>query len=163
MYMIMGFFGAVRIIMTVAIAVLAYVLSSFALYNIAKNNGIKHSWTAFVPFLQYYIIGSLCEEYELFGVTLKPLGVLMPLLAMTEVLISVMGSFWTFIPVLILSAVFALIMHKFFYLFDPRKALMLAFLTIFGQLITAVVLFYIKDLRLQMSAGAYAYPFGDKR
>lgn len=155
-------FGVVRLIVLTVTAIVAYVLSSIALYRIAKNNGVDHLWLAFVPILQYYVVGSLCEEYRLFGVNIKPLSALMPLLILLQVLLGASSSFFAFIPSLILSAVIALIMHKFFYLLDPGKAVILAILCIFGRLVTAIVLFYIMDLRVQMSPGAYVYPFEDK-
>lgn len=155
-------FGVFRFIIMTVMVIVAYVLSSIALYRIAKNNGVDHLWIAFVPILQYYVIGSLCEEYRLFGVNLKPLSAIMPLLLLLQVLLGASSSFFAFIPSLIISAVIALIMHKFFYLFDPGKAVVLAILCVFGSLVTAIVLFYIMDLRVQMSPGAYVYPFGDK-
>ena len=97
------------------------------------------------------------------GVTIKQLGIVMPLLLLVQVSLSAVSSFFAFVPGIIIGIVVALIMHKFFYLFDPTKAFILAIICLFGHLATALTLFYIKDMRIQMSSGAYPYPFGESR
>ena len=157
------FFGLVRFVVLSVLTLLAYVLSSVSLYKIGVNNNVKYPWLAFVPIAHYYIIGSICEEYRLMGVTIKQLGIVMPLLLLAQVSLSAVLSFLAFVPGIIIGIVVALIMHKFFYLFDPTKAFILAIICLFGHLATALTLFYIKDMLIQMSSGAYPYPFGESR
>lgn len=157
------FYGMVRFIVLLVLTLAAYVLSSVSLYKIGVNNNVKYPWLAFVPIAHYYIIGSICEEYRLMGVTIKQLGTVMPLLLLAQVLLSAASSFFAFVPGIIIGILIALIMHKFFYLFDPSKAFVLAIICLFGHTATSLALFYIKDMRIQMSSGAYPYPFGERR
>ena len=38
-----------------------FVLRAVACFNLARHEKIKHRFFAFVPFLQYYLIGSVCD------------------------------------------------------------------------------------------------------
>lgn len=157
------FLRMIRFIVLTVLTLTSYAISSVSLYKIGMNNGVKYPWLAFVPVAHYYIIGSICEEYRLLGVTIKQLGIVMPLLLLAQVSLSTVSSFFAFVPGIIIGIVIALIMHKFFYLFDPAKAFVLAIICLFGNFVTSLALFYIKDMRIQMSAGAYPYPFGEER
>ena len=57
------FFMGAHLIFRVVYTLLLYAASAVSLYQIAKNNSVPNPWIAFIPVLQYYIIGSLCEEY----------------------------------------------------------------------------------------------------
>lgn len=158
-----GFFGAIQIFFAVAMSIASYVLSAVALYSIGKNNGVRYPWLAFVPFAQYYVIGSICEEYRIFGVNIKPLWLILPLLLLLQSAAALIPSYILFLPGLVIGIFMALIMHKFFYMFEPSRAFVLALLCLFGRLTTGLALFIIRDMRLQMSQGAYPYPFGERR
>ncbi|MEE1012766.1 MAG: hypothetical protein U0L92_00400 [Clostridia bacterium] len=56
-----------------------------------------------------------------------------------------------------------LVLHEFFYLFQPQKALFYAVLSLLGRLPAAIILFVIKDYPMCMSAGAYPYPFSHRK
>lgn len=157
-----GFFGAIQIFFSVAMSISSYVLSAVALYSIGQNNGVRYPWLAFVPFAQYYVIGSICEEYRIFGVNIKPLWLILPLLLLLQSA-ALIPSYILFLPGLVIGIFMALIMHKFFYMFEPSRAFVLALLCLFGRLTTGLALFVIRDMRLQMSQGAYPYPFGERR
>lgn len=152
-------FSIIGLIFSLLTTLAAYGLSSYSLYTIAKRNNVKNPWLAFVPILHYYIIGSICEEYRVFGITIKGLGVVMPLVLLIQVMAAYVSSYVAFVPSLAAGLLIALIMHKFFYLFEPRYALALAIVCLFGRLATAIALLIVKDKPMQMSAGAYRYPF----
>lgn len=44
-----------------------YVLQSIGLYTVAKNNGFKNKWMAFIPFVNTYYIGVLSEKNKIHG------------------------------------------------------------------------------------------------
>ncbi len=152
-------FSIVSIIFSVIITLAAYGISSYSLYSIARRNGVKNPWIAFVPILHYYIIGSICEEYRIYGYTVKRLDIVMPIVLLIQVMAAYVPSYIAFVPSLLAGILIALVMHKFFYLFDPQHAFLFAIVCLFGRLATAIVLLLIKDLPMQMSAGAYRYPF----
>ncbi len=155
----MFFFSIIGIIFSAAVTLAAYGISSYSLYSIAKRNGVKNPWTAFVPILHYYIIGSICEEYRFYGHTVRRLDIVMPIVLLIQVMAAYVPSYIAFVPSLAAGIFIALVMHKFFYLFDPQHAFMFAVICLFGRLATAIVLLIIMNMPMQMSAGAYRYPF----
>ncbi len=44
--------------------IVSYVLTSLALYTIAKRRGINHPWLAWIPVANYWLIGSLSDQYQ---------------------------------------------------------------------------------------------------
>lgn len=136
-----------------------YVAIAYSLFCIAKNNNIRYPHLAFIPIAQYAIIGMLCEEYVILGVRLRPLSLVMIGLSLLQMVVGTL-----LLPLqLIVNFLMALILHKFFYLFQPRRALIYSVLSLLGSLPLAIILFMIKDMPMQMSAAAYPYPFAERR
>ena len=138
-----------------------YLGISISLYSIGKNTNIKNPWIAFIPVIQYSIIGILCEEYILWGFKIKHLKWVMPLIAFFQATLFFGSS--SFFPLSIaINLLAALILHKFFYMFNPSRAFIYALASVLGRLPLVIVLFMIKDKPMIMSAGAYPYPFANK-
>lgn len=47
-----------------AISMVSYVLNSLGLYTLADRRGIRHSWLAWVPIGNLWILGSLSDQYQ---------------------------------------------------------------------------------------------------
>ena len=47
-----------------AFSIATYVLSSLALYTLAKRRGINHPWLSWVPVANVWILGSLSDQYR---------------------------------------------------------------------------------------------------
>ena len=82
----MVFIKGLNMIFEVVYTVVVYIACAYSLYIIGRRNNVKNSWLAFVPVLQYYIIGSICEEYQLLGVRIKRLEWVMCALALLQIL-----------------------------------------------------------------------------
>ncbi len=142
-----------------AFCIALYVFTAISLFTIGKRASARHLWLAFVPVLQYFIIGELCEEYQLLGYRIKNLGLVTALLFFLELVI----EFSRFTPLLLVIAILkALILHKFYSLFTQRRTLLYTALSVLGTIPLTVILFLIKDSPMYMSAAAYRYPFPDK-
>lgn len=152
------FIWGVNIIFTLIYQVAIYAGCAYSLYVIAKRNGVKVPVLAFVPFLQFYVVGSICEEYEIKGYRIKQLGLVMVLLSVIQAAgsISAAGGIFS----LAAGIFMALVFHKFYYLFSPQNAFIFALLSMF-ELPRVIILFMIKDKPMLMSAAAYHYPFGN--
>lgn len=148
---------ALKIIYNIAL----YLGLSLSLYSIAKHTNIKNPWIAFIPFVQHGIIGLLCEEYVLWGFKIKNLHWIMPLISLLQAL-SFFGNATFFLLGVAINIFTALILHKFYYMFNPSRSFFYALVSAFGRLPMVVVLFMIKDRPVIMSAGAYPYPFANK-
>ena len=46
------------------LSIAVYVLTSLALYTLAGRRGIKHAWLSWVPIANFWIIGSLSDQYR---------------------------------------------------------------------------------------------------
>lgn len=47
-----------------AIGIASYVLTSLALYALAKRRGINHPWLSWIPLVNAWIVGSLSDQYR---------------------------------------------------------------------------------------------------
>lgn len=58
--------GLFLIIMVIAIlwSVAAYVLHALSLYTIAKRRGIHNAWLSWIPVANYWILGSISDQYQ---------------------------------------------------------------------------------------------------
>lgn len=155
----LGYLSIVHLIIAMLIRVAAYVITATSLYSIANRCGVNNAWMAFIPILQFYIIGSICEEYIFMGYRIKSL----PWVLCGLIFLGNLGGGFILGAVALAAKIFSLlILHKFFYLFKPSAAMIYTALCIFGVLPLAITLLLIKDTPMQMSAGAYPYPFANK-
>lgn len=69
-----------------------YSLEAVALYTIAKNNGYKNKWMAFVPFFNTYYIGALSKKNKTFGTQTKYFSLAMALLEFVCVGLGVLNA-----------------------------------------------------------------------
>lgn len=58
--------GIIGLVMAVAglVAVVLYIFQSVALYSMAKNRGIANPWLAWLPIGNYWIAGSIADQYQ---------------------------------------------------------------------------------------------------
>ncbi len=146
-------------IFTATTYIVLYVLSTISLYSIGKRASVKHLWIVFIPIVQYFIIGEICEEYQLLGFRIKRLGFVLVFLFVLELLLQLARSS---LLLLVVSALKALIFHKFYSLFSCKHILLYTVLSTLGNIPLTIILFLIKDAPMYMSAAAYRYPFPDK-
>ncbi len=58
---ILGFIAGFGIIIWI-VAILWYFLSAFGFYRLAKNAGVTPAWIAWIPFLQFFLLGKLDND-----------------------------------------------------------------------------------------------------
>ena len=54
-------------LITMALGIACYVLQSIGLHTLAKRRGIKRPWLAWIPFGDYWIIGSISDDVRLWN------------------------------------------------------------------------------------------------
>ncbi len=64
-----GIFLAIVIIMALA----SYVLMAAGLHIMGNNHDVEYAWVAWIPIGQFYVIGAILDEIELFGYEIKNL------------------------------------------------------------------------------------------
>lgn len=67
------FFSLIAIVF--AVYAIDFVLMGIGLYHIAKRDGIKHAYLAFIPFANIYFIGKIAGRAKVFGKSVKNIGV----------------------------------------------------------------------------------------
>lgn len=60
---VLGIFGVIFLAFAL-FAVVSYVLKSIGLYTIAKRRGIRNPWLAWLPVCDYWIVGSISDQYQ---------------------------------------------------------------------------------------------------
>ena len=63
MFMVMGMMGLIILVVGIALLV-GYILRSIGLHTMAKNRGIKNPWLAWLPVGNYWIAGSIADQYR---------------------------------------------------------------------------------------------------
>ena len=51
-------------LLSTALGIACYILSGIALYSIAKRRGVNHTWMAWVPIVNDYLLGSISDHYH---------------------------------------------------------------------------------------------------
>ena len=62
-FLVLGIAGVVALVAGL-IAVVGYVFQSVGLYSIAKNRGLANPWLAWLPIGNYWIAGSIADQYQ---------------------------------------------------------------------------------------------------
>ena len=57
-------FWLIYLLVICAYGIAAYVLRSIGTYTIAKRRGIRHPWMAWVPVVDYWLLGCISDQYQ---------------------------------------------------------------------------------------------------
>ncbi len=60
----MVLFYVIYMLIVGGFGIAVYVLRSLGVYTIAKRRGLKHAWFAWVPVLDYYLLGCISDQYR---------------------------------------------------------------------------------------------------
>ena len=63
-YLIIGFGLVIFYLIILGIAITSYVMQALALYGIAKKRDLKNAWLSWVPVANYWIIGSITDDFD---------------------------------------------------------------------------------------------------
>lgn len=114
--------GAATFFILLVIAVVFYVLKSFALQTLAANRGIENPWLGWIPIADLYIMGLLVKEMDVFGYHLDNLGLWCPVIFVGGgilVNIPVLGALIC-VALLVFAALFA---YKLFEIYTSQAVL----------------------------------------
>ena len=71
--------GGLVTVLALVIGILLYILFAVGLYGLAKTEETGNEWFAFIPILQFYIMGKILKEVKVFGYTVPMLELVLPL------------------------------------------------------------------------------------
>lgn len=95
-YVYKDFYWLYLVISGVCFAI-CYGLHAAALYKIAKNNGFKNKWMAFVPVLSTYYAGVLSRRNRVYNIDPKVLGIVTAVIEGLYLLVCIFGTTSEFI------------------------------------------------------------------
>lgn len=83
---------------TVALWIVNYFFMAIGLYKLAKNNDCKHAFLAWIPFVNFYLMGKLAGKTSLFGWKIGNIGLIVMILSLATNILSGYVDFCTYFP-----------------------------------------------------------------
>ena len=170
---VFGVFFVFFYLIMLAVGIAVYVMQALWLQKMAKNRGEENAWFAWIPLLNYVLIGNMVGPMKIGKYDVKKPGIAMLVLSLGVIAVELVGTLLIAllvnIPVLgwvlcgligivlvaypILVAVFFYFMlFKFYKQYNPEKAVMFLVLTIFFSTITMTVFLFINRDKLPVSS-----------
>lgn len=143
-------FLSTSIIAVVVIAVFWFILEGIGLFKIAKENNIKNSWLAWIPFGQSYLLGKIIGD-KVWG-----LGSASWILLLGQILLAFLPLFFNLtLTFLIIYSVLALIYYFYFQsalntlykMQDPDKSILYLLLGFLFPFLIPIWIFVLRNKR----------------
>lgn len=115
------------------VGIVLWVLKSMGLSKMAQKRGIENEWLAWLPVADLYIMGTIVEEMNLFGMQIKNLGLWFPVISLLGGLLSsipILGII-IFIGILVFQIAF---IYKLFSMYTNQAVLYTVLCVFFGFL-----------------------------
>lgn len=71
-------------LITLSIILIGFIIKAIAIFIMAKNQGLKNKWFAFVPFLNYVLLGKIVGPIRIFNVRLNNAGLWMAIITFSS-------------------------------------------------------------------------------
>lgn len=137
--------GALTIIGTTLIIILfsclvMYIFKALGLYKMMKKDGIKHAWTAFIPYASLYALGKTVGKTKLYGIEIDNPEFLLPV-----ILIANMFPFMCALSSIIFILAFFGLIYKLYQKKTPNFAVVLILLSILLPILIPFFIFAIRN------------------
>ena len=140
----LAIFGAL-IFLFALIGIVLYILFAYAFYKMALNAGLENPWMAWIPILQWYILGKLIKSLKISTYQIPSIELVLPaatLIVMALNKVAVLGSLLSLANYILI--LFAL--NKLYKMYKPEQATLYTVLSIFGLPIPFIFM-SLKDLK----------------
>ncbi len=87
-------------VIEIILYVVSYVFKSIAIYVLSKRNGFKKLYLAFIPFLNFILVGKLIGKIILWGKPVKNIGVWVCVFSALEFVIGIFYGLETYVEIL---------------------------------------------------------------
>ena len=135
----------VAMLIFVLICIALYIIFAYALYKMAINAGLENPWMAWIPILQWYILGKLIKSLKIGNYDIPSIELVLPIATLLVIVlnrIEVIGSLLSLANFIL--TLFAL--NKLYKIYKPEQATLFTILSIFGLPIPFIFM-SIKDLK----------------
>ncbi len=129
------------------IGIVIYVLTALGLYKLAQKQNFENAWLAWIPFIQYYIIGKIVGEAK-FGTafTVPKLELILPLAPIAIWVVTIIPYLGLLIAVLAAIAYAVLFIYSLYLLYMkyvPEQAMLYTILSALS--LYWIFIFVIRD------------------
>lgn len=131
-----------------------YVLFAIGLYGLAKTENTGNEWFAFIPILQFYIVGKILREVTISTYTVPSLELVLPV---APIAVMIAGSVLGVIPILgtllgfvlnLAYGIFSIIvMYNFFKRYRGQEAVLMTVLSVVLFFMGPIYVFNLRNAR----------------
>lgn len=93
-------FTITSLVIDFVFVLVAYLFKAIAIYTMAKRRGVSGRWMAWVPFLNYVVLGRLIGRAVIWGLNLKNVGVWVALTAFVSTLLTELLNFGYYVDMI---------------------------------------------------------------
>lgn len=133
------------ILIFVLISIAFYVIFAYALYKMAVNAALENPWMAWIPILQWYILGKLIKTLKIGNYDVPSIELVLPVASLLVIVlnrIEIIGSLLSLANFILTL----LALNKLYKMYKPDQATLFTVLSIFGLPIPFIFM-SIKDLK----------------
>ncbi len=136
------------------IGITLYVLLAMGLYGLAKTEKTGYEFFAFIPILQFYIIGKILKEVKISTYVIPRLELVLPLLPIALVLVSgvlgvipLLGALLMFIINIAVFVFTIIVMYNFFKRYRGESAVLMTVLSVILFFMGPIFIFTLRNAR----------------
>lgn len=133
---------ALRIVFGIIFGVALHLLFSYSLYLMVKKREMPNPWLAWIPIVNFYCIGKMVGDIDIFKLHLTNTEIILPLafvLFIGLAYVPLVGFMLAAAGLLVLVVAF----HKLYETFDSKNAFILTIMTAVLPVIAAPVIMFI--------------------
>lgn len=127
-------------IIAVIIGIAFYVFFSFALYKLAQKRGIPNPWMAWIPIVDFYVLGQMVRSTKISTFEIPSLEIVLPIGALAVAILGRIVVLGTLISLAFYVLLFFVLL-TLYKQYIPEKAMTYAVLSILG---VTIPFFFLK-------------------
>ena len=140
-----GFLAGLGVLLFVlmAIGILSYVLFAVGLHTVGERHGVDNAYFAWIPILQYYVLGAVIDHVSIFGQKIDELKWILPGLSVATFILGGVPVLGTLIAIatLVISIV---ALHKFLEMQGSSSPIGVIVASLFIPLVLPIVVFNLR-------------------
>lgn len=132
------------LVIPVILGIIAYVLFSLALMQMASNSGIENAWLAWIPIGNLFIVAKVIKELNVFGFEIPNLEMALPAIALANILLSWIPLIG-FIISIAAAIVIIMALYKLVEMYKPESGILTVILLIIIAPVGAFMIYSIRN------------------
>lgn len=132
------------VVVVAVLLVVFYLLGAIGLYGMGKRAGVKHSWLAFIPILNLYVVGKIIRKLKFFGITINRPEIFLPI---ATVVVSGLSPFDSLALVLqiLLTVLLIFVQYNLIKLYRREEAGLYTVISVLVPFFYSILLFIFRN------------------